>query len=210
MNEFEQKIMLTEAEYNHLMMLFGQSDKTVPQTNYYFDTDDLSMNRQNVTCRIRMKNGKYKATIKIHIPDSDCSTEIDLPTPGSTNDNVFTAMGLKLRGELTTERTRLFKNNEFEIELDKNIYLDVVDYELEIEYAAEASCDANDPLKRLIDLLYHEIEIEHFIDCDHDGAGYLQYLIDLLKEHMRVPDNENTSFHICKNKSKRFFEKLQK
>ncbi len=210
MNEFEQKIMLTETEYNHLMMLFGRSDKTVPQTNYYFDTDDLSMNRQNVTCRIRMKNGKYKATMKVHIPESDCSMEIDLPTHGSTNDNVFTAMGLKLQGELTTERTLLLKNNEFEIVLDKNIYLDVVDYELEIEYVAEGSDDARRPLQRVIDLLYHEIEIELFINYDHDGAGYLRYLIDILQEHMRVPDNEKTGPHICKNKSKRFFEKLQK
>ncbi len=200
MNEFEQKIMLTETEYNHMMILFGQSDETVPQTNYYFDTDDLSMNRQNVTCRIRLKNGKYKATMKIHIPNTDCSTEIDLPTPESTNDNVFTAMGLKLQGELTTERTLLFKNNEFEIVLDKNIYLDVVDYELEIEYGAEESCDVRSPLQRVIDLLYHEIEIEFFINYDHDGAEYLRYLIDILSQHMQALNNE-------KNKSQRFFHR---
>lgn len=69
MAELEKKLLLTEDEYDYLMEHFGYESPLirkpiVTQINYYFDTDDFSMNRQNTTCRIRLKDGKYKVTIK--------------------------------------------------------------------------------------------------------------------------------------------------
>ena len=70
MTELEKKILLTEEEYYYLMEHLGHDSPLFPkpivkQINYYFDTDDLSMNRQNTTCRIRLKDGKYNYSISI-------------------------------------------------------------------------------------------------------------------------------------------------
>ena len=64
MTELEKKLLLLKEEYNYLFRIFGDSKNIKKQINYYFDTDDFSMNKQNVTCRIRLKDGKYKGTIK--------------------------------------------------------------------------------------------------------------------------------------------------
>ena len=71
MTELEKKLLLTEDEYDYLMERFGYGSPLiqkpiVTQINYYFDTDDFSMNRRNTTCRIRLKGGKYRATMKRH------------------------------------------------------------------------------------------------------------------------------------------------
>ena len=59
MIELEKKLLLTKEEFNSLLLYFGNEKQCVKQVNYYFDTEDLSMNRQGVTCRIRLKNGTY-------------------------------------------------------------------------------------------------------------------------------------------------------
>ena len=61
MIEREIKAMLTEGEYITLARFKCQHKAVNLQTNYYFDTDDLSMNEKGITCRIRHKNGRYKA-----------------------------------------------------------------------------------------------------------------------------------------------------
>ena len=66
MTELEKKL---EDEYDYLMEHLRNESPLLQmpittQINYYFDTDDFSMNRQNTTFRIRLKDGKYKATMK--------------------------------------------------------------------------------------------------------------------------------------------------
>ena len=158
MTELEKKLLLTEDEYDYLMEHLGYESPLIQkpittQVNYYFDTDDLSMNRQNITCRIRLKDGKYKGTIKRHAPNGDYSTETEIEIYDGLTDNQFTAMGLKLQGTLTTERHVIRKNASFEIVLDKNDYLDHTDYELEIEYNLKHKKDAQEMLAILCDIL---------------------------------------------------------
>ena len=206
MNEFEHKITLTEEEYNHLLMLLGSTPGSTKQINYYYDTDDLSMNAQNVTCRLRFKNGKYQATMKVHMPDSYCSVEIDMPTPCCVEKNVFTAMGLKYQGKLITERTVLMKNSEFKIVLDKNIYLGVVDYEVEIEYSDSVKQSNVDILSHLIYTLHYEREIDCLLD-EYEATSYFHHIIDFLEENaQRFNEKKNVSGFI-QNKSQRFFQR---
>lgn len=139
MTELEKKLLLSKDEYNYLMEHFGYNDTMirkpiVKQINYYFDTDDFSMNRQNITCRIRLKNGKYRAIMKKHFANTDQSTETEMEIYHGIYENAFTKMGLTLQGELITERCIILKNEIFEVALDKNEYLGHADYELEIEY----------------------------------------------------------------------------
>lgn len=142
MVELEKKILLTKEEYNYLLEHFGKDEipkeKTiVKQVNYYFDTKEFSMNRQNITCRIRLKDGKYKGTMKSHTNNSDESTETLIEIRNGIYDNGFIDLGLTLQGELATERCVIIKDEHCEVVLDKNSYLDCEDYELEIEYTPE-------------------------------------------------------------------------
>ena len=65
MLEYEKKIPLTFKEYQILIALFNDNIKSVIQRNYYYDTDDFSMNKQGITYRIREKDGTYTATGKV-------------------------------------------------------------------------------------------------------------------------------------------------
>lgn len=153
MIELEKKLLLTREEYNYLLNHLGQDKPTVKQVNYYFDTDDLSMNRQNITCRIRLKDGKYTATIKQHTTNSEHSTETNMTVRNGVHDNIFADMGLSLQGDLTTERCIILKDSTCEVVLDRNDYLGYTDYELEIEYSSQGKQVANMLFKTLVDKL---------------------------------------------------------
>ena len=158
MTELEKKILLTEDEYDYLMEHFGYENPLIQkpittQINYYFDTDDFSMNRNNTTCRIRWKDGNYKATMKKHSSDTDQSTETEMKIYDGLESNAFIDMGLKLQGELITKRCVIMKDVNCEIVLDKNEYLGYTDYELEIEYAPGHEKDAQTILKIFRDML---------------------------------------------------------
>lgn len=138
MLEYEKKIMLTEDEYFSIMMMC-QYVKTQTQTNYYFDNDDLSMNEKGITCRIRAKDGKYKATVKNHNTEHpDCSVEVDLVEKTEFDPQIFNVLGLHHQGELVTDRVVMHKDSTCEMVLDRNVYLGYTDFELEVEYGKDS------------------------------------------------------------------------
>ena len=150
MTECEKKLLLSEEAYNALMERFSSAQKQIiTQVNYYFDTDDFAMNRQNTTCRIRLRDGQYKATMKRHAAGTDQSTEAEMEIYAGLDHNAFTDMGLKLWGALTTHRCVLLKNPHLEVVLDRNEYLGYTDYELEIEYLPEYEKEARAVLKEV-------------------------------------------------------------
>lgn len=153
MIEHERKILLSKDEYSYLLKKFGQDKPIIKQINYYFDTNDLAMNNQNITCRIRLKDGKYQGTIKQHFPETDHSTETEIDIRNGVYDNTFTDMGLILQGELVTERCVILKNPNIEVVLDKNVYLGHTDYELEIEYLPNYIYDINTTLQKITNIL---------------------------------------------------------
>lgn len=160
MTELEKKLLLTKDEYDYLMERFGYESSLntkpmVSQTNYYFDTDDLSMNRKNITCRIRLKDGKYKGTMKQHSLDSDQSTETDIEVRNGLDDNAFIDMDLKLQGALITDRCVILKDANYEVVIDKNEYLGYTDYELEIEYSPNHETEAYGIMHSIFDILIY-------------------------------------------------------
>ena len=159
MTELEKKLLLSKDEYDYLMEHFGYENPLiqkpiVTQINYYFDTDDFAMNQQGTTCRIRLKDGKYKAIMKKHFANTDQSTETEMDIYTGLDNNAFTDMGLKLQGELVTERCIILKNEIFEVALDKNEYLGYTDYELEIEYLPHYEENAKAIMKAFQDMLF--------------------------------------------------------
>ena len=135
MFECEKKILLNKKEYERLIDLSGQAQSYSTQVNYYYDTEDLRMNSCGITCRIREKNGEYIATVKEHgVLDHHANVETSAIVNNALDDSAFRHLGVKYMGSLTTYRTILYKDGVFEIVIDKNDYLDKIDYELEIEY----------------------------------------------------------------------------
>lgn len=171
MTELEKKLLLTEDEYDYLMEHLGYESPLIQkpiitQINYYFDTDDFSMNRQNTTCRIRLKDGKYKGIMKQHSIDSDQSIETEVEVYDGLISNTFTEMGLKLQGELITERCIIWQDTYCEVVLDKNEYLGHVDYELEIEYLSNYEEYALLIFRLIQDVLTRR---EYFLDYKESG-----------------------------------------
>ena len=155
MLESEKKVLLTKNEYESLLKILGKDIRPVTQINYYYDTDDFEMNRQGITFRIREKQDKYIATIKIHQKDNnEDSTEESGEVSDQFDNSFFKKTDVKLQGSLTTIRTILFRNEKIEAVLDMNSYLNFVDYELEIEYLPEAKNQAEKLLHVLAETLY--------------------------------------------------------
>lgn len=190
MTELEKKLLLSKDEYDYLMEHFGYENPLiqkpiVTQINYYFDTDDFAMNQQGTTCRIRLKDGKYKAIMKKHFANTDQSTETEMDIYTGLDNNAFTDMGLKLQGELVTERCIILKNEIFEVALDKNEYLGYTDYELEIEY-----------------LPHYEENAQALLSSLHTMLIRKKRFLPYRRGDMQMPHEPN--------KSNRFFERRQK
>lgn len=183
MTELEKKLLISKEDYHTLLDHFNGGISSSERINYYFDTDDLAMNKNNITCRVRLKNGKYKATMKFHFADSDKSIEKQMPIYNGLEKNAFTEIGLKPKGSLATIRTILEKTEGYELVIDENKYLGHTDYELEIEYIPKHEKNALIALKNMQ---------------------------SLLKQKNRIfEDEKNTSNTPCtQSKSYRFFEKM--
>jgi len=153
MIELEKKILLTDREYGFLLEHFESKSK-ITHVNFYFDTKDFALNQQNITCRIRFKNGKYRATMKCHT-SSEKSFEIELKIRDGLKDNSFLDMGLKYQGSLITKRSILMKEASYEVVLDCNEYLGVTDYELEIEYLPDYEEQACRVFKDILMILHN-------------------------------------------------------
>lgn len=184
MLEFEKKLPLNKSEYNTILKLYNFSDKPVIQTNYYYDTSDGQFTRNGITCRIREKNGEYVATLKNHnLQWTNCSVEYSAKVKDERDDHVFSGMNVSLQGSLKTTRHTWQFCTGVTITLDKNEYLNIVDYELEIEY----------------ELCYEDIAIREYYRI-------IDYLI-FTSIGRNKSDYKN---RITLTKSKRFFEQKKK
>ena len=152
MLEFEKKVLLNKSEFDFLKSIL-KSTEMVRQVNYYYDTASFEMNDNSITCRIREKDGVYSAVIKEHHTQwQDCSIENVCFSGDTYNDEFFKSMGLVCHGILSTNRMVVHMGN-ITLMLDKNTYLGIEDYELEIEYDAEFENEAEQVLQNLSEML---------------------------------------------------------
>ena len=173
--------MLTREEYNYLIKCYEKEPHVEKQINYYFDTDGLDMNQNNVTCRIRQKDGKYAGTVKKHVSDI-ISYETPVEIRNGLEDNVFTDLGLKLQGALYTQRGLIFEGNGCVAVIDKNDYLGYTDYELEIEYLPQ---------------------------CENEADVFLRNCVEIMRSYDTsiTYTDIKSRIGVGKNKSQRFFER---
>ncbi len=142
-NEF--KLMLTEKQYNQIILMFSW-DSEVTQTNYYYDTDGLTLSEQHITCRVREISGEYYLQMKM--PADKLYSRVELEKRLSTLPQTLSGEELtklsdrdglpevKKLGGLTTVRS-VKRFDGAEIDLDRSTYFGKTDYELEIEFTDE-------------------------------------------------------------------------
>ncbi|MCT1904030.1 CYTH domain-containing protein [Oceanobacillus sojae] len=151
--EIEFKNLLTIQEYNLLAEdLFSQTEM-IEQTNYYFETDSFDLKANQSALRIRKKNETYTLTLKEPHPDGLLETHDTLTkkeflswTSGRPTEapNVAEQLrqlsidlsSLNYAGRMTTFRKEIPYQDTL-IFLDKSIYLDTEDAELELEAASK-------------------------------------------------------------------------
>ena len=135
--EFERKSILSFEQYIQYYKLLSQQSKpsVTLQFNYYYDDTRFSLFEHNETLRVRQIGEKltleYKHN-KEHIGNVRKSEENATSIPILPQKITIDSIEATMVGCLLTERNDfLFKN--VKISLDKNIYLGIVDYELELE-----------------------------------------------------------------------------
>lgn len=166
--EYEKKIMLSETEYQLLYNLFFEGQSPQKQSNFYFDTEDRSFHRRNITVRVREKNGQYLGTVKTHLGiDSECSSEEDFQTRNIPDRFEYEGLWLSLCGELVTERLKVDLENHLILALDCNQYLGKTDYELELEYLPSQYAEAEGILILLQKILKRDRPFECSLSKSH-------------------------------------------
>ena len=157
MLETEMKLLLSKAEYDYLYSAFESDSETILQTNYYYDTNNFDMDKKGTTCRVRKIGNYYCATMKDHKDMSHGLSE-EMSTLVYCVANVMDFFGFHLRqqGCLETARTNLKFDCDVLVTIDKNSYLGIEDYELEIEYDEDKYFLASAILKRLSEMLYFD------------------------------------------------------
>lgn len=151
--EFERRIMLTSEEYLNIVSFYLKlypNHAFLQNVNYYFDSDDLFLKNNHMTLRVRTINDvKSELTLKIKGNNGDQEINDDLSIKQFDllmNENIFPDGEVKKALLSLSYPLSLFKNiatlynRRLEIEfedhllvIDKNIYHDIVDYNLEIE-----------------------------------------------------------------------------
>ncbi len=201
MVEFEKKCILTGSEYEQLCKIYKDC-KEYTQVNYYYDTDDYSYNKKGITCRIRKKGGRYKATIKNHSAGKTfCSVEKSIPVKNELDDTLFKDLGVSLQGYLTTERREISTGYGVTIFLDKNTYIGIIDYELEIEFPPNKELLCNDTISSIVMNLGPKIE---YVPIHRFSGQEVRSKVKNTYENRLVDFYER--IRKSKSKSQRFFD----
>ncbi len=134
-DEYEIKFMLSKEQYEKLSEIFLDSKRrTFTQTNYYYDTHEQKLRKNNITARIREKSGKFTGEFKNHSAGTTHSRETRFRVDGVSSVIWYKEDPIYLHGKLYTKRTEINICDEVTLTLDHNKYLDAEDYELELEY----------------------------------------------------------------------------
>lgn len=151
--EKEYKFLINEDQFQQILEKYQFKDKII-QTNYYFDSQDFLLAKDNITLRCREKNDMFYLQAKIknknnknYTSSQELSVKIDsipdiidnqfLYTKLTSFPSKYKGITFKKIGLLTTTR-HLVQINDLIIHLDKNLYNNTIDFEIEIEFDIES------------------------------------------------------------------------
>ncbi len=151
--EYEKRVLIDEVQYQKILHFFQKkySDhKIIEQTNYYFDTNLFDLKAKGSVLRLRkLLEESPELTLKIKGRKGDLEINQNLT---SKDENIllmrniipegeikeyllnegFLLPSFHMLGSLKTNRMEI-KINDYLVVIDKNEYLDICDYNLEIE-----------------------------------------------------------------------------
>ena len=153
MLEKEIKILLTKAQYQQVEGFFSW-DEDYLQTNYYFiDLEKFKTSRgYDIKCdtvRIREKGNEFRLQVKAFVSKEgnlhtmrEFEKKVDKLSQVISSAELEDLTGMKFNdldciGKLVTNRKECNKYKGITICLDKNNYLGLEDYELELEYTGD-------------------------------------------------------------------------
>lgn len=172
--EIEQKVLLKEEVYKELIKKYENLKyKDIIQTNYYYDDELLSLRKRGLSLRVRYTNKVYTMTLKVpykrfkkEISAILSKQEFENLTfnnifPNNRITNFFAANNIDLKNvkyltNLITYRREFKLDDNQLVCLDKNMYSDMVDYELEVE------SDSFKNAKNTIKMILNSIGINEF------------------------------------------------
>lgn len=126
------------------MRTLCNEETAVTQINYYYDSADFYLLRQQTTLRVRQKGCNYSLQTKQtqHVEngcriskESKKNISVLPQTIHSAEIGLEGSRCFALLGSLTTIRRRLKISGQAELDFDKNTYEGVTDYEIELEFS---------------------------------------------------------------------------
>lgn len=131
--EKEYKVLINQENFNNIIKNYNF--KEVVQINHYYD----NINLKNIAVRIREIKSKFIFTLKHVVNDQVIEHEIEVKENNIGDKDIQNILNnLNISGKLeyigSLKTTRYLLEDEFgELCIDKNEYLDFVDYEIEYE-----------------------------------------------------------------------------
>ena len=156
--ETEYKFLVSKEQFEKYFALlvkkYGKAT-TKLQINYYYDTEGNTLNKNDVTVRVRQENDRLIWQIKNHTAqygalfssDEYCGS-LDF-LPGIIKFNEIKE-DLIFKGSLITERRTISFGDGGKLCFDFNMYLGTNDYEIEVEYTGQDK-SSGDALATIID-----------------------------------------------------------
>lgn len=147
--EIEAKVLLSKKDYEKLLRSIQFNDQVKIQKNYFLDSEERTLKKYGMIVRLRQREGRNKLTMKAPLSEGllDKSQMLsDAETEALLKNNVFPrgdiqdfldilhidSASFRILAELTTERKEGTYEG-FDINISKNSYSGVVDYELECD-----------------------------------------------------------------------------
>lgn len=137
--EIEFKTLVSEEKYNQLIDLLNLRENVFYQINHYFDSEDFYLRKNGMALRVRFRKGVYKMTVKrphnnalyedsIVIDEETAKQYIEkgIDKPFDYDISVKKMASLETYRAITPYKDGL-------LFLDKSVYGNVVDYEIEYE-----------------------------------------------------------------------------
>ncbi|MGM9947624.1 CYTH domain-containing protein [Floccifex sp.] len=178
--ERELKILVQKFEYEKIKNSYDFSNPRI-QKNVYYDTPSNEIKNKGGAMRIRTINGHHFFTLKLkkdNITHYEYEKEINTDKIEQIQDNevLHWIHSLHLKEKLIpiisfeTER-RMWITNLAEICADKNIFGDVIDYEIEYEYRID-----HDGIQVFNDLL-KPVHLYYEKNCSSKIARAMNYIL---------------------------------
>ncbi|MFA6830150.1 MAG: CYTH domain-containing protein [Bacilli bacterium] len=173
--EIESKVLLSRKDYEKVKKTLDFLPTVKLQSNYYLDSDDRILKQFGIIVRLRTREGNAKLTLKaplseglleknqtMNLQEATSLVKTNIIPKGEIRDFLeilhINPDNLKILAELTTER-RECEYNSSKVNISKNTYGDVIDYEIECDSDSRIKSDGT--LKEICDNLKIKFELNN-------------------------------------------------